>query len=698
MVPFGRGRRCGVVMAVTAVASIEQGRLKRAERLLDTEPLLAREDLALLNWAAGYYQHPIGEVVATALPVRLRKGEPVLSPRLPGWRLTQTGEGQDPGQLIRAPRQAAVLSVLSGKPAGMAQSEIYDRCDECRTVLKNMQEKGWIEACEVSREVDRESPVQNVNPRQLNSEQQVAVDAVMAGLGIFSAFLLDGVTGSGKTEVYLSLTESVTATGGQVLVLVPEIGLTPQLLRRFRQRLDQPVEVMHSALSDSERELAWHRIRSGEARVLLGTRSALFTPMPQLGLIIVDEEHDMSLKQQEGFRYSARDSAVLRAKRQDCPVVLGSATPSLESIHNARNGRYQWLKLTRRATGAESPRIDLIDIRSVRLDAGVSPTMMRLVAEQLDQGNQVLLFLNRRGYAPVVICHDCGWTSECRRCDARMTLHQQSGLLWCHHCGSQRRLDSCCPECGGVDLRPLGQGTERLEQMLQQRFAGVSLVRIDRDSTRRKGSLEQLLGEIREGKHSLLLGTQMLAKGHHFPDVTLVGILDVDQGLFGSDFRASERMAQLIVQVAGRAGREEKPGRVILQTHHPEHPLLQTLVNRGYDAFAEEALAERQETAFPPFTSQVLLRAEAADAKAPRQFLEQALELVQGGGDSIECWGPVPAPMERRAGRYRAHLLLQSSERGRLRSFVSTWMPQLQGLKSGRKVRWSIDVDPQEML
>jgi len=445
--------------------------------------------------------------------------------------------------------------------------------------------------------------------------------------------------------------------------------------------------------------MAWQDARQGRARLVLGTRSALFTPMPELGLVVVDEEHDLSLKQQDGFRYSARDLALVRAQRCDCPVLLGSATPSLESLRNAQDGRYTHLPLRQRAGGAASPQIDLLDIRSVRLEAGVSPTLIRMVEQELQAGNQVLLFLNRRGYAPLLTCHDCGWVAECRRCDARMTLHLASHQLWCHHCGARRPLDTACPDCGGADLRPLGQGTERLQGMLQQRFPGTGIVRIDRDTTRRKGSLEKLLEEIRKGKYSLLLGTQMLAKGHHFPNVTLVGILNVDQGLFGADYRAAERMAQLIVQVAGRSGRAEKAGRVLIQTRHPDHPLLRLLLRGGYDAFAEQALAERQEALLPPYSYQALLRAEAHREHDPLEFLQQAVALADGmAREGVEFWGPVPAPMERRAGRYRAHLLVQAGQRPLLQALIARWVPQLETCGSARRVRWSIDVDPQEML
>ncbi|MEJ1421779.1 MAG: primosomal protein N' [Candidatus Sedimenticola sp. (ex Thyasira tokunagai)] len=696
-VPFGRGDRCGVLFAVVSESTFERKRLKRATKLLDEVPLFSADDLDLLQWVAVYYQHPIGEVVANALPVRLRKGEPQVGMTHRVWRLTSDGQAQSPDSLARAPKQALLLVLLADAPQGLTQEMITCEAGECRSVLTRMESKGWV----ASSEELLEAVVERVTEAapQLHSEQHSAVDAVVEAGDEFAVHLLDGVTGSGKTEVYLSLIKVCLEQERQALVLVPEIGLTPQLMRRFERRIGGGLVVLHSGLAAGERERAWHEARLGRARVILGTRSALFTPLPRLGLILVDEEHDLSFKQQDGFRYSARDIAVIRGQRANCPVVLGSATPSLESLHNARSGRYQHLRLTRRAGEAKPPRLDLLDIRSVRLQAGVSPVLMRMMKEELAVGNQVLLFLNRRGYAPVLTCHDCGWVAQCRRCDARMTLHATSGILWCHHCGSQKRLPHRCPECNGDDLRPLGQGTERLEELLVQQLPEVAIVRIDRDTTRRKGSLEKLLQEIKEGKHSLLLGTQMLAKGHHFPDVTLVGILDVDQGLFSADYRAAERMAQLIVQVAGRAGRAEKPGRVVVQTRHPDHPLMQLLVREGYGAFAVEALAERKETQFPPFSYQALLRAEGPKEGTPREFLDEAAALAgELAQQDIELWGPVPAPMERRAGRFRAHLLIQSSRRGVLQKLLSQWIPQLSKLKSSRRVRWSIDVDPQEMF
>lgn len=695
-VPFGRGDRCGVLLELLHVPRIEGRTLKRAHSILDDQPLFRPADLELLVWAGRYYQHPVGEVFANALPVRLRKGQPPVPVLNTFWKLTPLGSRQEPVTLKRAPKQAQLLRLLAEAPDGLTQNQLSSHIGNCLPVLQALMRKEWVVAFEQSASLTAPSAATSATYR-LNPDQRQAVDAV--DLECFGAYLLDGVTGSGKTEVYLTLARRVVNAGKQALILVPEIGLTPQLIRRFERRLGQGVAVLHSGLGERERERAWHMARLGHASVVLGTRSALLTPLPRLGLVVVDEEHDLSYKQQDGFRYSARDLAVILSQRSDCPVILGSATPSLETLQNARSGRYHHLQLTNRAGDAKQSPMNLLDIRSVRLEAGMSPVLIEKVRETLNEGNQALLFINRRGYAPIVTCHDCGWVAECRRCDARMTLHSASGILWCHHCGSQRRLDPNCPECGADDLRSLGQGTERVEEVLAQLFPEAGIVRIDRDTTRRKGSLDKLLEGIRKGKYSLLLGTQMLAKGHHFPDVTLVGILDVDQGLFGADYRAAERMAQQIIQVSGRAGRAEKPGRVLIQTRHPDHPMMRLLIKHGYKAFAEEALAERQAAAFPPFSYQVLLRAEAPQESAPRAFLDEAYEQgVALASGRVEFWGPVPAPMERRAGRYRAHLLLQANQRSELQRLLPQWVSFLAGLKSARRVRWSIDVDPQEMF
>jgi primosomal protein N' (replication factor Y) len=688
-VPFGRRTVIGVLLDITTESTVASHKLKPALAVLDSEPVLNSDILSMVQWASDYYHHPIGDALSAALPVLLRHGEPPEVTAIPAWRLTATGRTVDRATLARAPRQQTVMNTLCEHPQGLARSTL----DAPASVLRTLEEKGWIES--FSQKPATDGTATTSSAHTLNPAQQHAVDAILEQYGQFAPFLLDGVTGSGKTEVYLTLVEQALARQQQALVLVPEIGLTPQLVDRFRQRFPVPLAVLHSGLSDRERLTAWQLARTGAAPVIIGTRSAIFTPMLRPGLIVVDEEHDASLKQQDGFRYSARDLAIWRARQLAIPVVLGSATPSLESLLNVEQQRYQRLDMPERTGVARPPTFGLLDIRQQRLEDGLSAPLLERMHEHLDAGGQVLLFLNRRGFAPTLMCYGCDWVAECRRCDARMTWHQHDNRLHCHHCGSQRPVDSVCPSCQGTDLHPVGQGTERVEQALTAHFPGIEHIRIDRDTTRRKGELDRLLGQARSGASRLLLGTQMLAKGHHFPNVTLVGILDADHGLFSTDFRASERMAQLIVQVAGRAGRHERPGEVLIQTCHPEHPLLQLLITQGYPAFARAALTERRTAQMPPVTSMALLRAEAPAADTAMGFLASIQQRIRATGlPGVDVWGPVPATMERRAGRFRAQLLLQSERRGDLQRLLSTLVRQLEQSREARQVRWSVDVDP----
>lgn len=537
----------------------------------------------------------------------------------------------------------------------------------------------------------------------LNPEQRAAFEAVRASHGGFHCFLLAGVTGSGKTEVYLQLIRETLAAGRQALVLIPEINLGPQTLARFERRFNARIALLHSALTDRERLDAWLAARDGEADIVIGTRSALFTPLKRPGLIIVDEEHDASYKQQDGLRYHARDLALVRARLENVPILLGSATPALESLHNAQAGRYGLLRLTQRAGGAHPPKFIRLDVKSMPLDAGLSRPLQQAIGDTLAAGQQVLVFLNRRGFAPTLLCHDCGWISQCPRCDARMTVHQGSGELRCHHCDHRQRPPMNCPQCGKLDLRPVGAGTERAEERLRILFPNHPVLRIDRDSTSRKHAMRDLFATINSGEPCILVGTQMLAKGHHFPRVTLVAILDADGGLFSADFRASERMAQQIVQVAGRAGRAEEPGRVLIQTHLADHPLLVQLTEDGYFAFAEQALSERRAAGLPPFAHLALLRAEAHKPGQAEAFLDSACSaaeqlLEQMGGPEVELLGPVPAPMERRAGKHRAQLLLQCMSRAPLHRLLTPWLQSLEQLPGGRRVRWSLDIDPIDLF
>ncbi len=701
-VPFGRREMIGILVEVTDRSDVPADKLKPALQLLDAQPPMPAAFFKLCLWTAQYYQHSLGDTFSWALPTLLRQGEPAEARQARFWHMTEGARLDDP-RLARAPRQRDALATLAQHPQGVAH-QLLSQLQLNKDSLELLREKDLV-SIEVRRHALSERHTNWLAQPELplNPEQRAATEAIRAGFDSFNAFLLAGVTGSGKTEVYLQLIRETLEAGKQALVLIPEINLGPQTLARFERRFNARIALLHSAVNDRERLDAWLAARDGEADIIIGTRSALFTPMKNPGLIIIDEEHDASYKQQEGLRYHARDLALVRARQENIPIVLGSATPSLESLQNAHAGRYGLLRLTQRAGGAQQPRFLRLDIKSRPLDSGISGPMQQAIGQTLAAGQQVLVFLNRRGFAPTLLCHDCGWLSECPRCDARMTVHQRSGELRCHHCGHVERQPSNCPQCGKVDLRPVGAGTERAEERLAILFPNVPVLRVDRDSTSRKDAMNQLFSTIQRGEPCILIGTQMLAKGHHFPRVTLVSILDADGGLFSADFRASERMAQLIVQVAGRAGRAEEPGRVIIQTHLADHPLLVQLTEQGYFAFAEQALSERRAAGLPPFCHLALLRAEAHKPGQAEGFLDEACTeaehlLRELNLKGIELLGPVPAPMERRAGRYRAQLLLQANARAPLHRLLNHWLLALEKMPAGRAVRWSLDVDPIDLF
>ncbi|MEF3193846.1 MAG: primosomal protein N' [Halothiobacillaceae bacterium] len=693
VVPFGAGWRMGVVVERLAAAECAVRNPKEVLRILDDRPALGAAELSLGAWLASYYHAPLGEVLAMMLPPALRDGGALDVPAAMGWRLADGA----PAVLPRAPRQNAALQHLREAGGELPDAALRAHVAALRALAK----RGWVERVEVSGgRIRIRMPEGSHVPSTdvvLNAGQVVAHQAVRDGIGTFAPFLLYGITGSGKTEVYLAAMGDVLAKGGQVLVLVPEIALTPQLVASFRARFKGGLVVFHSGMTDRARRDAWIEAREGRARVVLGTRSAVFTPMPQLGLIVVDEEHDPSYKQQDGVRYHARDVAVMRARQCGVPIVLGSATPSLESLRNARLGRYRLLRLDARAAGALPPRLELLDVRRRPMREGLSSPLIERMRRHLMAGGQVLLFLNRRGYATSLTCHACGHVEYCHHCTAPMIVHRAQGRLVCHHCGAERSLPACCPACGSPELEMHGVGTERLESALRVLFPEFPLERIDRDTTRRKGALEGKLARARSGEARILLGTQMLAKGHDFPGVTLAAVLDADRGLFSSDFRAPERLVQLIVQVAGRAGRAERLGEVLIQTHQPDHPLLQALLRGGFDACAEELMQERSRAVLPPFAHLALLRAEARDAERGRSLLARVAAWVAGAGDDVIAYGPAPAPLERRAGRFRLQLLLSSPRRDRLHELLDRLLPELRGWPEGRGVRWSLDVDPQEM-
>jgi primosomal protein N' (replication factor Y) (superfamily II helicase) len=599
--------------------------------------------------------------------------------------------------LARAPRQRELLEAIAAGN-GVAAEAIAERFEDWRTPMRALVARGFASSAELVDEPPAAGAelVRNSGPA-LSPEQAAAVRAIDAAAEKFAPFLLYGITGSGKTEVYLHATAHALHRGRRALVLVPEIGLTPQLVARFRDRFTVPVAVLHSGLTDSERLAAWRQCVSGEARVVLGTRSAVFAPAGDLGLVIVDEEHDSSFKQHEsGFRYSARDLAIFRAQRAGVPIVLGSATPSLETLQNVATGRFTQLSLPRRAGQALPPRAAVIDLREHAARQGISTPAVEAIQRHLADDGQVLVYINRRGYSPTLACTACGWIAPCRDCDARMTVHMAASRLRCHHCGADAPLPEHCPQCGYA-VRHVGQGTERVEETLAALFPDRPIARLDRDVVRKRGDLEEVVGRIASGEARILVGTQMVTKGHDFPSVTLVVVLNADQGLFSTDFRAPERVAQTVIQVAGRAGRGTKPGEVLIQTEYPEHPLLKALLAEGYEGFARTALAEREAAGWPPFAHVVALRASATELSTAVAFLREARKLARRSPD-VKLLGPAPAAMAKRAARYHAQVLIEARERAPLHRLLAEWLPKVDGIKAPRDLRWSLDVAPLELF
>jgi len=697
LVPFGKTKKVGFVISSVENSDIKIERLKPIIEILDTTSLISDKDFQLLLWASRYYHYPLGEVFSAAFPVSLRKGKKALLTQEKHYKLSAKGECLNPKQLKKTPKQQQIFELFLPPVKSLSSGHLNQQDKNWRPAVKALLEKDLL-SIELQAKASAPSPDETEKPLQANEQQSQAIKQLTNQLGQFSVSLLEGITGSGKTEVYMQVIQQVLDLGLQVLVLVPEITLTPQLEDRFKQRFSVALSRSHSKLTETQRHSAWLEMQQGHSSILLGTRSALFTPLKKPGLIILDEEHDSSFKQQEGFRFSARDLAIVRAKLLNIPIVLGTATPSLESLHNAQNKRYQLLHLSERAGTAIKPKFLLFDIRNQKLQDGLSAPLIAQIKKTLAKKEQVLLFLNRRGYAPVQICHSCAWVACCHRCDTSLVIHYDERCLRCHHCGYQQHLSNQCPSCKTGELKPLGLGTERVEKSLHVLFPSQKIVRLDRDSTQRKGALENHLEQINQGKVDIILGTQMLAKGHHFPNVTLVAILDVDSGLFSIDFHATEKLAQLIIQVAGRAGRAEKPGKVILQTRQPDHPLLTILLKQGYNSFAQSALLERQQAMLPPYSSQALLRTYSTNPIDPQTFLTKVCEIILGlENHNTLVLGPVSAPMAKRAGHYHFQLLLQNKQRKHLQLLLDQLIPKLYSLKEAKKVRWSLDVDPVDL-
>ncbi|MCK2097055.1 primosomal protein N' [Thauera aromatica] len=692
-VPFGRGERNGLILALGAAAAIEPARLKTVRHIQREVPPLPADWLELVDFVARYYHAPIGEVVALALPPGLRRADGV------------SGEDEDPllqiaaagREALHSPRRAskalALLQTLAAAGAGPWRRSVV-RALEGGEAVGELLRRGWVAAAE------RVAPRHATGARpEPTPEQTQALEAILGAGPGFKPWLLHGVTGSGKTEVYLRLAAHLLEQGRQVLMLVPEIALTPQLERRVAQRFAAAhVVSLHSALADGARSRGFVQALAGEADIVLGTRLAVFAPLPRLGLILVDEEHDASYKQQEGVRYSARDLAVWRARQRGVPVVLGSATPSLETWYHARSERYALQALNQRALAATLPAVRCIDTRRLRLDEGLSPALQAALGERLARGEQSLVFLNRRGYAPVLSCPSCGWVSRCPHCSANLVVHLADRRLRCHHCGCDGPIPSACPSCGDQDIRPFGRGTQRIEARLAELFPQARVLRVDRDAARTRKQWESLLATIAAGGADILVGTQMMAKGHDFPNLTLVGVIGADAALHAADFRAPERLFQQLMQVGGRAGRGALAGAVLIQTEYPAHPLYQQLARHDFDAFARMALQERRSAGFPPFTHQAMLRADAPALDDAVDFLRHARRLAEEHApEGLRLYDPVPMRLTRLARRERAQLLIEADQRGVLQGFLAGWVALLYRQRTARELRWQLDVDPLEV-
>ena len=695
VVPFGPRKLVGVVVETLQKSENEienSNKLKAIESVLDDDPIIDDVLLKMAQWLWQYYHHAPGEVLHAMLPVLLRKGESASPVPQDMLRLTNEGKTTAADTLSRAPKQKACFTALLSCdiPASQARKQfgapavkslIEKSLVKIEEVTPELKVGGWLSTLALS-----EKPVPD-------TEQSVAIAALNRQHGKFAVSLLEGVTGSGKTEVYLQAIEPLLREGKQVLILVPEIGLTPQTVSRFEKRFAIAVGVLHSQLSDKDRLHVWQRAKAGELGIIIGTRSAIFTPLNNPGMLIVDEEHDESFKQQDGLRYHARDLAAMRAKQHNIPLLLGSATPALETLNNALTGRYAHLQLTKRAGGARSTHQHVLDARDQPIHYGISQGLLTIMRQHISAGNQVLVFVNRRGYAPALLCHHCGETVMCKRCDRPYTVHKAQNRLQCHHCGGMRSMPSNCEACHHPELVTAGTGTEQVEQGLSNLFPGVKQVRIDSDTVRGKDKLHQTLDAINRQEYQLLVGTQILSKGHHFPHVTLVAVLDCDGALFSADFRAPEKLAQLVTQLAGRAGRASKPGEMWLQTLNPHHPLLQDLVHNGYGHFARHALIERKAAGLPPFTSQFVIRAEASDSSLAYHLLRECKQVFNQQ-HAVEINGPFPCLIEKRQGRFRFMLVCSHQKRGPLHNALRLALPFLQALPQAMKVRWSIDIDP----
>lgn len=696
LVPFGHRKLIGVVIDTNAISDIAPSKLKAIHSMLDTNPAISAGVIRMAIWASRYYGFPIGECILSCLPPPLRKGKSSANAYIQQWSLRQTTEDMP---TPRGTKQRSLLTLLAASPKGQNEPFLKSLGYTLKQ-LSTLENKKYLQCSRIS----LTAGIKSTSPRYitkptLTEEQSLATTQVGQHLGSFASYLLQGVTGSGKTEVYLEIIEQALQQQKQALVLIPEINLSPQTLKRFQARFPQELIMCHhSALSDREKLIAWETVKTGQANILIGTRSAIFYPFASLGCIIVDEEHDSSFKQQEGFRYSARDLAVYRAQGESCPIVLGSATPSLESLHNAQQGKYQKIELTVRPGKAVLPEVDFVDIKTRPLQGGLSQPVLDRIAHHLSQGQQAMVFLNRRGFSPSYGCYGCGWHGECPNCDTRLTFHKKNRTLRCHHCDFSQRLPTQCPNCQSPELHPFGVGTERTEEYLTERFPETRIIRIDRDTTTRKDAMNNIYQRIQSGLPCIIVGTQMLAKGHHFPNITLVVVVSADDGLFSADFRAEENFAQLLIQVAGRAGRAEKKGEVLIQTREGSHPLFKFIKQLNYPQLAQQLLNERQLMQLPPYSYFATIRAEADLEQDAHTFLAQLKEqLIPWAASTSTISGPYPSLIARKANRYRSQLLIHCNRRSERQKLVDEAVSLMHSIKKKTSIRLHLDVDPIEI-
>ncbi len=700
LVPFGQRKLVGVITQIKHHSDVDTRRLKPIIEVLDAQSVFDPTLWKTLAWLSNYYLAPIGEVMEMALPTWLRKANLAELSSSRQWVLSEAGRSKPIEDLERAPVQLAIIKKLLTDSV-LTADDFAQISKSWRNAVSALIEKGWL----LEEIVEPRLSARTASEKSslvLNRQQQLAADSLVADLDSrsFKVSLLFGVTGSGKTEVYFAAIESALEANKQVLVLVPEIGLTPQLLDRFQSRFSEPTVVMHSNLSEKERHAAWWHAQAGHAKIIIGTRSAVLTSIPNLGLIVVDEEHDTSFKQQDGVRYHARDTAIYRAKLANIPIVLGSATPALESFQNALTQRYKLLELSQRAIDSVLPEVELIDLEQQEANEGLTPALRKQLQVTHSAERQSMLFINRRGFAPALYCVECKTTLRCHRCDAHLTVHRTHNRVRCHHCGYDSRIPNSCTNCKSTDLKDLGEGTQRVESSIEALLPKAKVVRIDRDSTRNKGQLESLLNSVKTGEVDIMVGTQLLTKGHDFDQLSLVGVLEADQGLYSSDFRSTEHLFQQLVQVAGRAGRRGERGRVLIQTRFKQHPLFEFVAAQDYRGFAESELQVREQIQLPPFSFLAMLRAESTHDARAMQFLRAAKTKVPNI-DGVRVMDAVPAPMAKRAGRYRTQLLLQARERKALHHCLSALLEAIEADDGLRKlangVRWSLDIDPQDL-